>query len=158
MVKGKREVHKLSSAERGGFITVVTCMSADGQFIPAMIIFPKKNKKSVHGDGAPAGSLIEYNPSGRISSMLFTKWFRHFIKYVHATEEDPVILIFDDHFSHMRNLQIINLARENHIILICLPPHCSSEMQPLNIAFMKPFKTYYSSEIETWLANNPGRV
>ncbi|KAK9680915.1 hypothetical protein QE152_g38724 [Popillia japonica] len=31
-------------------------------------------------------------------------------------------------------------------------------MQPLDLAFMGPLKTYYSQEIENWLRNNPGRV
>lgn len=30
-------------------------------------------------------------------------------------------------------------------------------MQPLDIAFMCPFKTYYSQEIETWLKNHVNR-
>jgi hypothetical protein len=31
-------------------------------------------------------------------------------------------------------------------------------MQPLDVGFLKPIKTYYAQEIETWLGNNPGRV
>jgi hypothetical protein len=31
-------------------------------------------------------------------------------------------------------------------------------MQPLDVAFMRPFETYYTQEIETWLRNHPGRV
>ena len=30
-------------------------------------------------------------------------------------------------------------------------------MQPLHIGNMKPLKTYYTQEIETWLSNIPGR-
>jgi hypothetical protein len=33
-LKGKRQVASLSSAERGALVTVVTCMSASGQFVP----------------------------------------------------------------------------------------------------------------------------
>jgi len=132
-------------------------MSAAGQFVPPLLIFPRKNKKSEFGDGAPAGGLIKYNLSGWITTMLFTQWFQHFIAFVHPTAEDPVILIFDGHFSHTRNLDIISLARKHHVILICLPPHCSDKIQPLDVAFMKPLKSYYSREIDTWMANNPGR-
>jgi hypothetical protein len=31
-------------------------------------------------------------------------------------------------------------------------------MQPLDVGFLKPLKTYYTQETETWLGNNPGRV
>ena len=37
-------------------------------------------------------------------------------------------------------MEFINLARENHVDVICLPPHNSHKMQPLNKAFMDPLK------------------
>lgn len=40
--KGKKQVHKISSAERGATITVITCMSAAGQYVPPLLIFPQK--------------------------------------------------------------------------------------------------------------------
>ena len=40
--KGKKQVHKLSSAERGGRTTVITCTSAAGQYIPPLLIFAQK--------------------------------------------------------------------------------------------------------------------
>ena len=38
-----------------------------------------------------------------------------------------------------------------------MPPHTSHKLQPLDISFMKFFKAYYSTEIETWLAAHPFR-
>lgn len=157
-VKGKKAVHKLSSAERGGLITVVVCMSAAGQFVPPMVIFPRKTRKDALGDGLPAGSITEYSPSGWITTPLFTKWFAHLITVTNSSKENPSVLIFDGHFSHTRNVDLINLAKENGVSLICLPPHTSDKMQPLDVAFMKPLKSYYASGIETWLATHPGRL
>jgi cellobiose-specific phosphotransferase system component IIB len=31
-------------------------------------------------------------------------------------------------------------------------------MQPLDIAFIGPSKTYYAQEVEQWIRSNPGRV
>jgi hypothetical protein len=31
-------------------------------------------------------------------------------------------------------------------------------MQPLDVSFMRPFKSYYGQEIEIWLKTHPGRV
>jgi hypothetical protein len=77
---------------------------------------------------------------------------------VKPTKEDPVILILDGHHSHTRNYEVVKLGRENHVIIICLPPHSTHKMQPLDVAFMSPFKTYYAQEITNWLRQNPGRV
>jgi hypothetical protein len=31
-------------------------------------------------------------------------------------------------------------------------------MQPLDIAFVEPFETYYAQEVEQWIRSNPGHV
>ena len=56
------------------------------------------------------------------------------------------------------NMEVIDLARANGVVLLCLPPHCSHKMQPLNVSFMKPLSIYYDQELEKWLCNHPGRV
>ncbi|XP_046677400.1 MFS-type transporter clz9-like [Homalodisca vitripennis] len=143
-LKGKREVYKLSSAERGRLITIVACMSASGNFVPPMLVFPRKRMKPELMDGAPPGSIAACHISGWIQTDLFTKWFTHFISYVKPTKDDPVVLILDGHTTHTRNLDLIDLARENGVSLVCLPPHSSDHMQPLDKTFMKSFKTYYA--------------
>ena len=55
-------------------------------------------------------------------------------------------------------MEVIDLARANGVVLLCLPPHCSHKMQPLNVSFMKPLSIYYDQELEKWLCNHPGRV
>ena len=142
--------------ERGALITVVMCMSSGGLYVPPMVIFPRKNNKNGLKDNFPADTMVEFSSSGWISTELFTKWFQSFIDFTHPTESDPVLLIFDGHYSHTRNIDIVNLARDNHVSLVCLPPHCSHKMQPLDLSFMKPFKHYYSKAIENWMDSNPG--
>ena len=75
---GKKEVESLTSAERGNLITVVTCMSASGTYVPLLTAFPRKNMKEELMDGAPAGSVSACHPSGWIQTDVFTKWFDHF--------------------------------------------------------------------------------
>jgi len=59
---------------------------------------------------------------------------------------------------HTLNLEVKNLAREKNIVLLCLPPHCSHRLQPLDVSFMKPLMTFYSQEVQKWLRNHPGRI
>jgi hypothetical protein len=42
---------------------------------------------------------------------------------------------------------VITLARENNVSSLCLPPHSSHKMQPLDLAFTKPLI------LESWLLN-----
>lgn len=156
--KGKKEVHKLASAERGATITTVFCMSATGQYVPPLLIFPQKKWEVELLDGAPESSIGGCSESGWITTELFAKWFEHFIEKTGPSKERPVVLVLDGHFSHTRNIYVIERAREVGVSIVCLPPHSTAKMQPLDVAFMAPFKTYYVQAIENWLANHPGRI
>lgn len=111
-------------------------------------------------EGAPAGAISCCHISGWIQADIFTRWFKHFIQFTNTKPSagDPIVLILDGHYSHTRNLDFINLARDNFVSEVCLPPHSSHKMQPLDVAFMNPLKTYYSQEIENWLQAHPGKV
>ncbi|CAB3251790.1 unnamed protein product [Arctia plantaginis] len=101
--------------------------------------------------GAPLGTIGKVHPSGWIQSNLFIEWFRHFIEKTNPSEASPVLLIFDGHYSHTRNLEIIELARENHVTIISLPPHTTHKLQPLDKTFMGALKSHYSEEIRKFL-------
>jgi len=47
------------------------------------------------------------------------------------------------------------MVRKNFVHIVCLPPHSSRKMQPLDKGFMKPFKTYYTQEIESFIRSDP---
>ena len=46
----------------------------------------------------------------------------------------------------------------NSVANVSLPPHSTHIMQPIDVGFMKPLKTYYAQEIKMWLSSSPGRV
>lgn len=152
--KGKRQIGALTAAERGSLVTTICAMSASGIFVPPMLIFPRKNMTETLMRGAPLGSIGKCHPSGWVQSNLFTDWFRHFIKYTKPTIDDPLLLILDGHYSHTRNMEIIELARANYITIVCLPPHSTHKLQPLDKTFMRALKVHYSEEIRIWLRQN----
>jgi hypothetical protein len=58
--KGKKQVGKLTSTERCTLTTVICGMSAQGQFVPPIIIFARKRCNHQLMQGAPENS-IQYN-------------------------------------------------------------------------------------------------
>jgi len=137
-------------------VTVVTCMSPTGHFIPPLLVFPRNNTKE---------ELMSDWINPRVPSLgvdterdFFSQWFLNFSKHTKPTKEDPVILVLDGHYSHTRNLEVITLAREDYVDIICLPPHSSHKMHPLDKALMGPLKTFCCQEIEKWLRSHPGKV
>nr|CAH7758416.1 unnamed protein product [Callosobruchus chinensis] len=55
--RGNKTVHKLASAEREATITTVSCMSATGQYVPPLLIFPQKEWEVELLDRVPEGSV-----------------------------------------------------------------------------------------------------
>ena len=157
-LKGKKQVGIISSAERGQLVTVELCLSASGHYVPPMFVFPRVRMKAELLDHAPPGSVAVPHKSGWMQSNIFVEWFKHFLSHTNPTSDRPVLLIMDGHKTHTLNLEVITLAREKHVTLLCLPPHCSHRMQPLDVCFMKPVMTFYSQEVQNWLRNDPGRV
>ena len=137
-LKGKLQISSAQSADRGSLVIVVTSISSTGHFIPPLLVFPRKNMKLELMNGTPPASIHACHPSGWIKSEIFFQRLLHFIKRTKSTKEDPVILVLYGHYSHTRNLEVVTLARENHVDIICLPPHSSHKMPPVDKAFMGP--------------------
>jgi len=72
------------------------------------------------------------------------------------TPNNKVLLILDNHISH-KSLEAIEKAKQNGIVLLTLPPHTSSKLQPLDRSFFKSLKVNYSRECSTWMTNHMGR-
>ncbi|KAJ4430345.1 hypothetical protein ANN_22561, partial [Periplaneta americana] len=76
-VKEKKEVERLSSAERGSLMTVVICMSASGAFVAPLIVFSRMTMKLELLNGTPPGTIAACHPSGWIQTYIFTQWLHH---------------------------------------------------------------------------------
>ncbi|XP_004210503.2 uncharacterized protein LOC101238032 [Hydra vulgaris] len=61
--KGKRQVSKITSGERGATVTVVCAMSASGVYVPLLFIFPRKRMTDRLAFGAPSGSIVRVSYS-----------------------------------------------------------------------------------------------
>ncbi|XP_060845906.1 uncharacterized protein LOC132925532 [Rhopalosiphum padi] len=157
-VKGRKQVGKLSSAERGQNVTATICFSAAKHYVPLLLIYPRKRLAPTFLTGTPPSTYGVTHPSEWIQSEIFVKWIQHLIKHTKPTEEHPVLLLLDGHATHVKNLAVLELARKNFITVLCFPPHTTHKLQPLDVSFMRPLSMYYSQEINIYLLNHPGRV
>ena len=89
---------------------------------------------------------------------VFFEWLQHFIKCTNVLLDNKVVLILDGHKSHTHNLAALELANKQGVIMLSLPPHTSYWMQPLDLTFFKPLKTFYYQAIDDWLKCHPVRA
>ena len=151
--KGVRDVHVLTSGERGENVSVIACCNAEGTFLPPVLIFKGKNENPAFPLGLPPGSDVYMNAkSSYITSELFFKWLKN-----HFTPRKPpgkVLLVMDGHSSHHSSVEMLEFADDNDIILVCLPSHTTQALQPLDRSFFQPFKTFYKKETMAWVQHN----
>ncbi|XP_074039970.1 uncharacterized protein [Leptinotarsa decemlineata] len=145
--KGVKQISHCTSGERGVLVTTCAIISASGNHIPPAMVYPRKNYKKRMILGAPPGTLGLANPSGWMTVELFVQVLEHFIEHSGSSKENPSLLIYDNHKSHI-SVEVVNLARNNGVSILTLPPHSSNKMQPLDLAVFGPFKAYYYSAID----------
>lgn len=153
--KGKN-IGKVTSGEKGTLVTTCCFISASGQALPPVLIFPRKNYKDHMLRGAPPGSLGLATSSGWMNSELFVTTMKHFIKHTSSSKQNPSLLIMDNHESHL-SIEALDLAKENGVTILTLHPHTSAKLQPLDVGIYSPFKTFYNAAMESWMLKHPGK-
>ena len=129
--KGLKQVGQITSRERGELVTVCVIVSASGQTLPPAFVFPRKNFKEFMMHGSPEGSLGLVDSSGWMTVANFIKVMKHFITNARPSKDHQVVLIMDNHQSHL-SYEALSLAKENFIHIITLPPHTSNKTQLLD--------------------------
>ena len=151
--KGVKQLGFITSAERGTLVTMCNCVSATGQALPPVYIFPRVNFKGFMLNGAPAGSLGLAARSGWMTNELFIQTLQHFSVHIRPTKDDPVLLLLDNHSTHC-TIEVIRYAQENGIVIITFPPHCSHKLQPLDVGVYGPFKRSFNDECNAWMVSS----
>ena len=155
-VKGRKQVGQLTSQERGELITVCGIVSARGVALPPAYIFPRKNFRDLFLSGAPEGSIGLTHESGWMTSSNFLKIMEHFVKESHASLEHKVVIIMDNHDSHL-SVPVLEYLKANGVSVLTLPPHTSNKTQPLDRSVFGPMKAHYNHECDSWMMKNPSR-
>ena len=155
--RGSRQVGSLTSAERGELVTVCAAVSACGNTVPPMLIFPRVRYQPHFVRDGPPGCIGSAYPSGWMTKENFKIFLVHFVKHTRCSKERPVLLLLDNHESHL-GVEAVTYAKENGVVLLSFPPHCSHKLQPLDRSVYGPLKRYLGCAQANWLRNNRGRT
>ncbi|CAG7669233.1 unnamed protein product [Allacma fusca] len=150
--KGSRHVYVMMPAERGALCTVTCCCNANGYFVPPFFIFPQ-NAGRIEPDNPPQGSEYIRTSRGWSTTESFIKWLKHFRRHATRNPGTHVLLILDNHGSHI-SYDVVKYCRKNAIELLTLPPHSSHKMQPLDVGVYSPLKAKYREELARWLSSH----
>ena len=152
--KGVKQVGAVTSQERGQLVKACCTINALGNAIPPFMIFPRVIFKSYMLIGAPPGTAGTAYSSGWMTCEIFIKFLKHFIYHTKPSTANPLLLVLDNHESHI-SVAATDLCKENGVSRLTLPPHCSHRLQPFDVAVYGPLKAHYNNACTSWLHSNP---
>lgn len=100
----------------------------------------------------PQGFLPLAHQSGWMNDDLFLISLQHFKKQVNCLPDDPILLILDNHISHI-SYPVVDYCRSNGIIIFTLPPHtyCNHSTRD----YFGPMKEDLKKEHLEWMRLHP---
>lgn len=93
--------------------------------MPLVLFFPRKCANLKLFKRKPDSAWAKFSPRRWIDYDICLAWLKRFIKYTGCRKESPVLLFLDEDESHVKNINEINLAGDNEVIILCFPPHCT---------------------------------
>ncbi len=152
-LRGAKNVYYCTSSEKVQ-ITTLACISATGNTVPPMHVFPGVRFSYNPMQGCIDSAYFGKSSNGWMTQELFNGWLtKHFVK--HIPRERPVCLLVDGHSSHI-DLETSKFCQENQILLYCLYPHSSHITQPLDVGFFSPLKQAWKKAVTEFNIDNPG--
>ena len=144
----KRKILRTSHSGNREFSTVVECVSMGGLSTPSWIVMRGKQLQRGWFDVIADGVNFAVNDNGWIDNELSLAWLQKcFDPYTRSVQKGSKrMLIVDGHNSHVSS-KIIEFCVQNGIELVCLPPHTTQHLQPLDVGLFGPLGQRYKNSI-----------
>ena len=117
---GVKQVGAIVSAERGQLVTKCCAVSAIGNTVAPMFVFPGVHYKGSFVNGAPPNTIGAALLSGWMTAKNFLKYIKHFVRHVRCSQEETVLLILDNHESHL-SIEVLEFAKKKRGIMLSFP-------------------------------------
>lgn len=158
VTEGSTDLYDATETDKVENVTVIACCSADGRYVPPVLILKGVQRKPEFSDGLPPGGYVYMNKkSCDISAELFLKWFR--TQFIPNKPSGKVLLILDGQSTHSTSMEVLEIAVENDVILLYLPSHCKPQaLQPLDRSFFEPLRLHYKQEVADGLKSQSNRI
>ena len=140
--------------------TVIQGVNADGWCIPPFIIL----QGAYHlvnwysESNLPPEWVIGTTHNGWTDNETGLAWIQHFDRYTASRVKGAYrMLLLDGHESH-HSAKFNQICKDRNIITICMPPHSSHLLQPLDVGCFSPLKRAYSRQIEGLIKSHINHV
>ncbi|KAH7459257.1 hypothetical protein FOMA001_g20090 [Fusarium oxysporum f. sp. matthiolae] len=152
VVTGTERRVKPKSVQPGNWvwITVIQAINAEGRAIPPFIIGSGQyHFANWYRENNPPGYwALATSQNGWTVNEMGLEWLKGFDRSTAKRSNSRYrLLVLDGHESH-HSVDFERYCKENKIITLCMPPHSSHLLQPLDVGCFSVLKQAYGREIE----------
>jgi hypothetical protein len=155
--RGRPKAIQLGNRE---WVTAIAAINAAGWSVPPFLIFAGQYHLSAWYEEAeiPRDWVIAVSDNGWTNNELGVEWLKHFNAHTKTRVVGARrLLVLDGHESH-HSLEFQELCKENNIYTLCMPPHSSHLLQPLDVGCFSPLKRAYSREVESLIRHHINHI
>lgn len=123
--------------------------------VPPILVVKGKTKKSLYGYNtteAPENTVWTFKDRAWMDEKSGEQWFKN-VFLPNCGNECPQLLILDGHGSH-ETLGLLELAAQEGIHVLALPPHTTHFLQPLDRSVFGPFNKAYNKFCSDFLSKS----
>ena len=139
-----RQAYELAYDNSKETYTVMFTCSPSGKYLPPFICYKAKLLYKNWMIGGPEGAYYGFTHSGWMEEIAYYNYLTK-IFIPHSAPANPAhhrILLFDGYGGHL-SYRVAKKAMDNNIHLVCLPPHTSHALQPLDVGCFKSAKSMW---------------
>lgn len=130
------------------WVSTIEAISGRGKLLRPFIIFKAVYHQIAWTHAFPEAT-IACTLNGWTDNEIGLAWLQHFAEETAVERQGQYrLLIFDGHASHV-STAAVDFCLRNDIILLCLPPHSTHVLQPLDIGLFAPLATAYKANIRS---------
>ncbi|KAF8592789.1 DDE-domain-containing protein, partial [Ramaria rubella] len=147
---GTKTQHKQGGGDWENVTALIT-ICTDGTALQPPIIFKGKNFMKKWADSNVSGALICHSPNGWIDSELAVQWMENDFDAQTKAKMNGLtqVLLMDGHSSHYTP-RLLRHAKDNNIVILGYPPHCTHALQGLDVVCFAQMKDIYWQEVHTF--------
>jgi hypothetical protein len=137
-------------------VSLIEGFCADGTVLPPFLIWKGKQHQSnwyTSSDSSDTrfGWTYAYSDNGWTDDELGVEYIKAFDRAtaVRTGENEYRLLIMDNHSSHV-SWKFIEFALSRRIVLLCLPPHSTHQLQPCDVGLFGPLQSAYGKGVDNY--------
>ena len=131
------------------WVSIIECIGYNGYVPPPFVIFQGKQIQQawIPEDSFDPHTVIQVSPNGWTDQEIALQWLKHFDHWTHSQVRGQYrMLVMDGHVSHV-SLEFVTYCENHKIIPLCLPPHSTHILQPLDIGIFSPLAKAYKTRV-----------